>query len=713
MSETDPNKSLFRRGILGYIRSKNYQPLGDRALFKHLAIPVPFQSLCREILRQLVKEGILELRAHKYFLTTTKAERLIGVIRIHPKGFGFVESLSIPFQDIFIPKHLTHYSVDGDKVEVEVSPFFDRDKGPEGKIISIIERAHNRIVGTVHHLKDKEAFIYASLLGNTRMITIPLKKKTKEGDRVILKVEDWGSDISGPKGEILQIIGHISDPSYDIEAAMEEFQLKKDFSLKALEEAKALGDRVKEKDLQNREDYTSITTITIDPETAKDYDDALSIIKNEKGEYTLGVHIADVAHYVKAGSSLDLEALERGNSTYFPGYCLPMLPHLLSDQLCSLQSEVIRLTISVMMNFDHKGSLLNYAICRSYIKSSKRFSYEEAKAILDGPEKNPYCKDLKLMVELCLLLKNKRYERGSIDFSLRELVIVCDEKGKPYETKQVEYDISHQLVEEFMLKANEVVARHLLNQGRPAVFRIHEQPVSENVEDFYQLARSWGFIIPKEPTKYDLQGVFEKAKDTPYAQQLAIAFIRSMKVAFYSPENVGHYGLSLEHYCHFTSPIRRYTDLVIQRLLFYEEGKDLNLNEIAKKCSERERVSFKAESNVKTLKKFRLLKEWLHQNPQMSFIGIVTKIKPFGIFFEVVDLMLEGFLHISELENDYFIFNASTNTLVGQSSGKLYRIGESIAVRPLNINLILLESHWELILPKNRRRHAKKQSPTT
>jgi ribonuclease R len=286
-------------------------------------------------------------------------------------------------------------------------------------------------------------------------------------------------------------------------------------------------------------------------------------------------------------------------------------------------------------------------------------------------------------------------------------VIIVDEKGQPHKTKRVEYDITHQLVEEFMLKANETVAKHLSDKGKPVVFRIHEAPDKEDFDDFYAMARSMGFTLPSAPSQKDIQALFEKAKKTPFAAQLAVGFIRSMNLAIYSPNNIGHYGLALEYYCHFTSPIRRYTDLVIQRLLFDQEGKDLEIDKIAEIASERERISFRAESSVKTLKKLRLMDHWMKEEPTEVYDAIITRIKPFGLFFDISHLMLEGFLHISELENDYFVFNESQNILVGRTSGKTHRTGDPIKVRPTAIDLVLLESKWELAVPKKERRRSK------
>ncbi|MBI2812248.1 MAG: RNB domain-containing ribonuclease, partial [Candidatus Melainabacteria bacterium] len=408
------------------------------------------------------------------------------------------------------------------------------------------------------------------------------------------------------------------------------------------------------------------------------------------------VHIADVAHYVTADSPLDKEAVLRCNSTYFPGACVPMLPEELSNELCSLKPDVVRLTVSVLMDFDKNGTLLKHEVVRSYIKSQKRFTYFEAKDVLDGKTKSPHAKTLKLMVELCLLLKKKRYERGSIDFALPEIVLVLDEKGEPQGMKRIEYDITHQLVEEFMLKANETVALELHKRGKELIYRVHEEPQEENFEDFLKFARTLGFKVPVKPNNADLQALFEEARKTPSFSQLSVAFIRSMRLAQYSPDNVGHFGLALEHYCHFTSPIRRYSDLIIERLLFDEEPKDISLEKIAQRCSEQERVSFRAEMSVKTLKKLRLLNRYFQEDPAREYNAVITKIKPFGLFFELQDLMLEGFLHISELENDYFVYDEARNLLYGRSSGKVHRMGEPVVVRLTRVDLIQLESGWML-----------------
>lgn len=633
-------------------------------------------------------------------------EIMTGILRVHPRGFGFVipdHPTDCP-QDVFIPKQLTDGAVDGDHVEVLINPHSNSDKGPEGKVLNILKRGRSHLAGTIRETDAEGNFLATvPILGlDKKVIVKPQETPLKIGDRVTLRVLEWGEEKEEALCELSHKIGHISDPSCDVAAAAEEFDLLTTFPSEAVLEAKAYGTKVSKKEMDKRKDLTKLTCITIDPDTAKDFDDALSL-EEKKGNYHLGVHIADVAHYVKKDSALDIEALKRCNSTYFPGQCLPMLPEELSNHLCSLKPDVIRLSVSVLMTFDKEGNLLNYEIHRGYIKSAKRFTYGEAFEIIEGRAKSPHEKTLQKMVALCHLLKKKRSLRGSIDFALADNVIEVDKQGVPLGLKTVEYDISHQLVEEFMLKANEVVAKHLSDAGKMLVYRIHEAPSTENMQDFFSLARSLGFHLPHNPEQQDLQKLFNEAKSTPYGQQLAVGFIRSMKLATYSPENVGHYGLALEHYCHFTSPIRRYPDLVIQRLLFQEEGK-VNLEQTALKCSEQERVSFRAESSVKLLKKLRLLKQHLQEDPNKKYIGIITRIKPFGVVFEVPELMLEGFLHISELEDDYFLYDQKQGVLRGKTSGKIHAVGESLQLKACSVDLILLESSWELTTRRRKRR---------
>lgn len=688
------------KSILQFMSGKRYEPMTQSELFERLHVPDQLLSACSHIVSGLLASDEIEIEGDKISLKKEREEVVSGLLRMHPKGFGFVipDNRALYPEDIFIPKHLTDGAVEGDLVEVVINQESVSEKGPEGKIVSVTKRARKHLGATIRLVNaNGEIMAYAPLLGVSKPVLVftPEDVSLKVGDRVILDVKEWGTDKEPTRCEFSHLIGNIEDPSCDVAAAVEEFDIRSSFSKAVVEQAKAYGKKVAEKELKKRLDLSKEECFTIDPDTAKDFDDALTLTKDRKGNFRLGVHIADVAHYVGAGTPLDKEALERCNSTYFPGTCIPMLPEELSNELCSLKPDVIRLTVSVLMDFDKQGTLLKHEVVRSYIKSKKRFTYFEAKEVLDG-KKSPHSKTLKLMVELCHLLKKKRYERGSIDFSLPELVVVINAKGEPEGLKKIEYDITHQLVEEFMLKANEMVAVELNRRGKRLIYRVHEIPQEENFADFLQFARTLGLVVPVKPTSQELQAIFEEAKKTPYFPQLSVAFIRSMRLAQYSPDNVGHFGLGLEHYCHFTSPIRRYSDLVIQRLLFDEEPEGMNIDQIAQRCSDQERVSFRAEMSVKTLKKLRLLHKFFQEDPNREYNALITKIKPFGLYFELQDLMLEGFLHISELENDYFVYDEKRSILFGRSSGKIHKLGAAIKVRLSHVDLIKIESGWIL-----------------
>ncbi len=624
--------------------------------------------------------------------SSSQRQTLQGTISIHhKKGFGFVKNKEGP--DVFIPKHVTAGAVDGDLVEIELNPIVS-PKGPEGIVVAILKRSRSHLAGTVTGKINNQYTAFSPLLGVEKPIFVSSDEPLQEGDRIICKVTHWNQKENQVEAVLDRKIGHISDPSIDIQAAVEEFELPDGFTKEALKEAKEWGKTVSSQQMKGRRDLTEWECVTIDPDTAKDFDDAISLTVDQKGHYHLGVHIADVAHYVKPGMHLDREAFTRCNSTYFPGKCVPMLPEALSNQLCSLKPKVVRLTQSVLAEFDREGTLITWQIDRTAICSVKRFTYNDAFAVLQKKKKSKHAPLLHRMVDLCHLLKKKRMERGSIDFSMPSNVVIVDEQGVPKGIERVEYDITHQMIEEFMLKANELVAIHLNNQGKMLIYRVHEEPTDESFQDFYAFARSLGLSLPPTPSHRDIQKLFEQAKGSPFLSQLSIAFIRSMRLAAYSPDNIGHYGLALEHYCHFTSPIRRYTDLIIQRLLFNELPEGTNLQAIATTCSEKERVSFKAESSVVTLKKLRLAQTQFQQNPQQIYSAIITKVKPFALFFEIPDFDLEGSLHVSEIGQDYYEYNPNRMSFKGKRTGKQFSSGQLIHVQLLSIDFLTRQTKW-------------------
>jgi ribonuclease R len=685
-----------------FMNGKSYVAMSEAELFERLKLPELHRDLLARILMHMHQEGLVTIERNRYALKASTQQIVTGVIKVHPRGFGFVQpnDKNLFKEDIFIPKPLIMNAVDGDSVEVLVDPSTFTEKGPEGKVVTILSRGRTHLAGVIKNITHYgEINVIVPILGFSQKVVLePTEEMVlKEGDRIVMEVVDWGDKETVTVCRFSHYIGHISDPSCDIKAAIEEFEIRSDFSQKTIQEAEAMGNRVSQADLNNREDFRELECFTIDPDTAKDFDDAISLSKDEKGFYHLGVHIADVSHYVRPGTALDQEAIARCNSTYFPGTCIPMLPSVLSDNLCSLKPKVNRLTMSVLVSFDQEGNQTNYRITRSVIKSQKRFTYKEAKEVLDGKKASKHLPTLNLMVELCGLLKKKRFERGSIEFALPELVILVDDKGVPTGTDYISYDITHQLVEEYMLKANEIVAQHLAKQGKDLTYRIHDIPAEEGMKEFAMLARAFGFNISEKPTNREIQQLFEEAMSSSYGPYLATSYIRRMKLAIYSPDNIGHFGLGLSHYCHFTSPIRRYVDLVTHRSLFSDALSYKSLEEIANNCSEKERISARAEQNVKQLKKLRLLDAQHKADPNRQYEAVVTKVKNYGVVFEILDLMLESYFHVSELDGDYYIYDEETASLRGRHTHKRFLAGDKILVMLKKVDFILLESTWDLI----------------
>lgn len=685
------------RIIYRFLLQNPAKSLSISNLYQTLHIKSPDYETASQVLSDLAQKDYITIKKNQiYILSNDHRDRIDGYITIHPKGFGFVTLVKKreSDSDIFIPAPYINGAFEGDLVEIMVLPNVSA-KGPEGEVISVLLRKKDTCTGIVKKIEknEKRIILHSASFGAERELElIKWPRALTLGDRIQVKIVEWGPPM---KGKISKHFGNINDPSVDIKSAIAEFDITEEFPSDALAQAKSFGKEVAKSDMQNRRNLMEMISFTIDPTTAKDFDDALSISQTDDMHYHLAVHIADVAHYVHEGSALDLEAQKRCNSVYFPGECIPMLPKTLSNGLCSLRPHVPRLTMSIFMEFDPAGNLLHYSYDRTVIESKHRFTYEEAKQILDGKVQHPFKKQLDLMADLCALLKVKRRERGSLEFALPELQLTFDEKGNTIGFSIHEYDESHQLVEEFMVKANEIVATILLKAGSDAIFRVHEPPTQDDLSEFYKLAAILGYPLPSHPTLMDIQKVFDKAKGTSHLQQLSIRFIRSMKLAIYSTKNIGHYGLALEQYCHFTSPIRRYADLIIQRLLF-GEAKEVDVEAVATKCSLQERVAFKAESSVILLKKLRLLLHEHNKNRKKQYPALITSIKPFGIAFSLTPLEIEGFIHISEIGNDYYHYLPKEQILRGERRREIFRSGQIIYIQILKIDLISGEIQWKL-----------------
>ena len=621
---------------------------------------------------------------------------ILGKISVHIKGFGFVTPQDASLEDVFIPISKLGDAIDGDIVEISVTG--RSPKGLEGEIVSIKKRNKNTLVGIVVYIsKNGEVGLYAPSIGEERPILLQ-KDKTLSlqiGDRLLLEIVSPLKDSGGFVCRFKEHLGSIDEALKDTIVTIYDHQIRHIFPKEVESEAADRAQR--ESTGKDRRDLTDLICVTIDPEDARDYDDALSLEKTPSGEYHLGVHIADVAFFVEEGSALDEEAKARANSTYFVDRVVPMLPPILCDEYCSLKENVKRYAASALMRFSKNGDLLGYEIVRSTIKSRKRFTYEGAKEVLDGKKESPHKALLDLFVELCQLLKQQRRERGSVDLSMPEIRLIMGKDGIPVGEKRIEYDITHQLVEEFMLKANEVVAIDITKKGKAGIFRVHEKPEAETLGEFFSYARLLGFTLPKNPTEADIQQLFVHAQGSPSLEQLAVRYIRSMRLAVYSKDNIGHYGLALTYYTHFTSPIRRYSDLIVHRLLF-EPKYAPDIDQIATHLSEQERKSFKAEMSLLRLKKLRYLESLIKKEPRHIFSATITKVKSSGIFFDLDQIGLEGFLHVADFGREYYDYDEKQKSFVGSNTKTSFTLGKKISVEITSINLIFQECAWHLVL---------------
>ena len=609
-----------------------------------------------------------------------------GTFSLASRGFGFVKRKK--GKDVFIPaKHILS-AVSGDEVEIIISGDPNR---PEGKVTRILKRATNKLTVIVIG-KERDGYLcYSVVLGSNKSIYLDSTEKLRSGDRLLVEVKSWH-----PKLRVVfnKNLGNIEDPSIDIKICAYDFNLKNKFSAKEEDIATIVNDNP----TAEREDLTGLECVTIDPDDAKDFDDALSLEVDDEFFY-LGVHIADVSHYVTAKSILDRAAFERGNSTYFPGICFPMLPSGLSFESCSLKPDVERFVVSVLLKFNKDGVLIHQKIVRAKIKSRKRFTYKEALSILQNNQPSSHKTLLMQLSKLAFILKKIRLRRGCVDISMPEARVIISPNGDTERIVLEEHDIAHQLVEEFMIKANEVVATWASNKKGGSIYRVHEEPEKDSLNEFYVSARSLGCQLPRNPTRADVQAMFNRVKNDPvFLQHLSLLYIKSMKLAEYSTDaTIGHYGLGLKKYTHFTSPIRRYADLVIHRILFGEKLEKDKLDKICNHLCMTERNSMRAEQTLNKLKKIRLLQKCYMEDRGNSYEALVSKIRPFAIFFDLVDYYIEGSIHISELGNEYFVFDSKKHALVGKRSGLTLALGSRIRVKIISLSLTLQEIVFALV----------------
>ncbi len=643
----------------------------------------------QDVLEELVKDYVVyKTKKDKYILLANCPSLKIGKYQANKKGFGFV--LLNKEDDLYISGENSNGAIDGDIVLAEV---LNKGIKPEGHIIKIIERNLHNLVGEIVSFKKGLGL----KLDDERLdLNIKLDKKSLQGcvvgHKVLVKLT---KEIGRKKylGEVIKILGHKDDPGTDILSIAYKYDIEPDFSAETKEELLSLPEEVSPSDLIGRRNLTDKMIFTIDGEHTKDIDDAISLEK-DGSNYILGVHIADVSNYVKENTGLGNDAYERGTSNYLANTVIPMLPHQLSNGICSLNEGVIRLTMSCVMTINEKGKVIDYDIFESYIKSSKKMTYEAVNDILmrdiipDGYE--PFADTLKEMNVLAHILRKEKMGRGYIDFNLDEPEIIQDENGKAIDIVRVVREDGEKMIEDFMIAANETVASHIYNMDLPFIYRVHGAPNSDKIDDFTNLLKALGYTLKTrtlDMTPKTMQNVLKELDDKPEFKILSSLLLRSMRKAEYSKENIGHFGLASKAYTHFTSPIRRFPDLTVHRLLKkYLVEKDFSmatinylnnaLVSIAEHSSEREVAAQNAERDVDDMK----MAEYMESHIGEIYEGVISSVTSFGFFIELPNL-IEGLVHVNSLKGDYFNYVPELLSLIGNTTKKTYRIGDKVKVK--------------------------------
>ena len=696
--------------ILQLMEEKD-RPLLLREVLQSLGVPKEQRRLLRQRLKDLAEEGrVVKIRGNRYGLLA-KMNLIAGRVRCHPDGYGFVIPEKEGEEDVFIGPRNLKEAMHGDRVVARVESI--RKKGKEGRIIRILERKTNKVVGKF--LKAKNYFYVVpedERILQEVLIPEGMTKRAKVNQIVVAEITQYPTERSRPEGKVTHILGYADDPEIEPLIILHKYDLPQRFSPSAMKEARALSHDPEAHEYRNRIDLRDLPTFTIDGEKARDFDDAVSIEEEYDGGMRLYVSISDVSHYVKEGTSLDEEAYLRGTSVYFPDRAIPMFPPELSNDICCLHPRVDRLTLTVELKFDADGEARGYRFYPSVIHSNERLTYTIVKRILldeDEELRERYkflLPSLKWMAFLAQRLRQKRVERGSLDFDLPEPEVILDLQGETEEIIRSERNLAHQMIEEFMIAANEAVARFIEEKKVPSVYRIHEPPSSEAIEKFREFVSHLGYRMVKNPesSPKELQNILMQAKGKPEEHVVNHILLRSMKWAKYSAKNQGHFGLASKAYTHFTSPIRRYPDLMVHRVL----KKILNNQEtgaseegLARKAdhlSQRERVAMEAEREILDRYRVRFMKDKIGE----EFDGVVSTVTPFGFFVELKEIFVEGLVRLTSLHDDYYHYHEDQYCLIGERTRKRIRIGDPVRVRVDRVDMERRHIDFRLVQKRDR-----------
>jgi ribonuclease R len=691
--------------LLKLIREKLDHPATPREMLQRLRLSREQRPTLKKLLADLVESGALvETRGNRFGLPD-RMNLVVGRMVTNPRGFGFVvpdRPLEDVKGDLYIAGSNLNQAMHGDRVVARIERV--SENRAEGRILRILERGSASVVGRFDVDGSGLGFVLPFDRRLIMDVQIPAGEygDAQPGDMVVVEITRWPTPARGPVGRVTEVLGDVDEPGVDNEIIIRKYGIPDAHSEEAIEEARRIGGEVRKEDVRGRTDFRPVITVTIDGEHARDFDDAITLERLANGHYWLGVHIADVAHYVPEGGPLDDEAYERGTSVYFPDRAVHMFPPELSTGLCSLNPRVDRLVQSCLMEVDRKGTVVRYELHDGVIHSNARMTYTEVHAILTerDPETTTRYRDLvplfEMMRELFEILNKRRHRRGSIDFDLKEPEIVLDDQGLVEAIIAAERNIAHRIIEEFMLLANETVAQHLDEREVPTLYRVHEHPDPLKVMEFEEFITTLGYSIaapPNDVKPRHFQKLVEKMRGTPEEKPIAFLMLRTMQKARYDPENLGHFGLAAKSYTHFTSPIRRYPDLVVHRTLresrqgrMHEDRREEltdDLPEIARHTSERERRADDAERELVQWKKVRFMADKVGD----EFEGYITGVTAFGLFIELIEHFVEGLVHVSTMADDYYRFVDKAHILRGESSGRVYRLGDRVKVQVVKVDM--------------------------
>lgn len=703
MDETDILKERKER-ILAYMESEGYVPIKRRDMRAMLSVPQEDREKFESLINELIAEGrVFETKKGK-LASPKDLQMATGTFIGHARGFGFVTP-DAGGEDIFIPASETMGAMQKDRVLYKMLHKAEKGKKADGVIVRILERGQQRIVGTFEAGSKGYGFVVADdkKIAKDIFISRENTKGAVTGHKVVVEITDYGEDRRNPEGKVIEILGHINDPGVDILSVIRRYELAVEFPEEVYAEIEHLGTEVAEADKKGREDLRDLLTITIDGADAKDLDDAVSLKRLGNGNFELGVHIADVSHYVRENTALDKEAYARGTSVYLVDRVIPMLPHKLSNGICSLNPHVDRLALSCLMEVNGRGEVVSHRILESVINSDYRMTYTAVREILeDGTPAllEQYAEILPMledMEELRQILGEKRRKRGSVNFDLPESKIILNENGKPIDIKPYEKSIATNMIEEFMLVCNETIAENSFWQEMPFMYRSHQEPDEDKLEKMEQFLRGFGYYLRKKDGEIhprELQKVLQKAEDTDEERIITRMVLRSMMQARYTAENGGHFGLAAKYYCHFTSPIRRYPDLEIHRMIKKMLHGELDekasayyrrkMPDWAKHCSKQERVAEDAERDTDALKKVEFMEDKVGQ----IYEGIISGVTNWGIYVELPNT-IEGMIALSQMDDDYYEFDEKKMLVFGKRTKKSYRLGDKVVVSVAKVDRMM------------------------